>query len=82
MSQYQENRSSGDYYVWLLRRGALEPMEEGPYGPNDLQGAKTFARIGATEGGHDRVVSRGRYPGSPSFEIVRRYQAGSGERLL
>jgi hypothetical protein len=71
-----------NYYVWLLRRGELVPMEEeGPYGPHDLAGAKTFARIGATEGEHDRVVSRGRFPGSRSFEIVRRYKATTGERL-
>lgn len=79
-AQFRDN--PGDYYVWTLRRGELVPMEEGPYGPHDLDGAKTYARIAATEGTHDRVVSRGRFPASGSFEFVRRYEAGTGRRLL
>jgi len=69
------------YYVWVLARGSDEPME-GPFGPYDLEGGKTFARIGATEGAHDRAVSLGMDPQAAGFRIVRRYEAGSGERLL
>ncbi len=75
--------NGGGYYVWALARGADEPLAEGPWGPYDtLDGAKTFARIGATEGAHDRAVSLGLHPQAPGFRIVRRYAAGSGERIL
>lgn len=72
------NESS--YYVWVLRGDT--PMEEGPYGPYDLDQAKDYARISATEGKHDRAVSRGRDASSESFEFVRRYRAHTGERIL
>jgi hypothetical protein len=72
---------NASYYVWVLDASG-NPMAEGPYGPHDLEGAKTFARISATEGDHDRAVSRGLDPESPSFEIVRRYRRGTGERVL
>lgn len=75
--------NGGGYYVWALARGADEPLAEGPWGPYDtLDGAKTFARIGATEGVHDRAVSLGLHPQAPGFRIVRRYASGSGERIL
>lgn len=75
-------RNAGAYYVWLLKKGSTEPMvDEGPYGPFELKAAKTYARISATEGVHDRVVTRGRDPQSSSFEVVRRYKAGSGARM-
>lgn len=38
-----------------------------------LDAAKKFARIGAKAGTADRVVARG-------AQIVRRYEAGTGER--
>ena len=80
-SAHQSNGVS--YYVWALARGSDAPIDEGPWGPYDnLTSAKTFARIGATEGAHDRAVSMGLNPQSPSFEIVRRYEARTGERLL
>lgn len=74
----------GGYYVWPLAVGSDQPLTtEGPWGPYPhLDGAKTFARIGATEGAHDRAVSFGRDPAGAGFSIVRRYQAGTGERLL
>lgn len=76
-------RNGMPYYVWVLRQGSDEPMSEGPYGPyDDFLQAKTFARIGATEGAHDRVVSRGLDPKARAFEILRRYRAGTGERLV
>lgn len=71
------------YYVWALAVGSDEPLAEGPWGPYDsLDSAKTFARIGATEGAHDRAVSLGLDAQAAGFQIVRRYQARSGERLL
>lgn len=72
------------YYVWVLARGSSTPLSgEGPWGPYDtLESAKTYARIGATEGSHDRAVSVGGTPTSDSFSIVRTYQAGTGKRLI
>ena len=75
--------NASGYYVWALARGSNAPLAEGPWGPYaTLESAKTFARIGATEGAHDRAVSVGLDPKVPRFQIVRRYQAGTGERLL
>lgn len=68
------------YYVWVLRGDT--PLDEGPYGPYDLEQAKSYARISATEGQHDRAVSRGQDAGASSFEFVRRYRARTGERIL
>lgn len=71
------------YYVWPLTRDNKPLVGEGPWGPYpELDGAKTFARIGATEGKHDRAVTVGRDPVSPSFQIVRVYKAGSGARRV
>jgi hypothetical protein len=70
------------YYVWVLGADGYPLQTEGPHGPHDLQGAKTYARIAATEGRHDRAVSRGRDPETSSFEVVRVYRAGTGERAV
>lgn len=78
-SEYSPN--SG-YYVWVVPPGGDEPLNEGPYGPHTLSSAKTYARISATEGGHDRVVTRGLDAESASFQVVRRYRARTGERLI
>ena len=77
-----EHTPNGGYYVWVLSSHGEPMTSEGPHGPHDLQGAKTYARIAATKGAHDRAVSRGVSPQAPSFEIVRRYRAGSGERVI
>ncbi len=61
------------FYVYELSRGRLT-HELGPY---DLETARMYGRISATKGRHDRVVTRGR-----DGPIVRRYEAGSGERLM
>lgn len=76
--------NTSGYYVWVLRIGSTKPLaSEGPYGPyGTLEGAKPFARISATEGIHDRAISRGRDPRSEDFEIVRRYEAGTGAKLI
>lgn len=73
---------NASYYVWVLSPSGEPLSSEGPYGPYDLEGGKTFARIGATEGEHDRAVSLGLDPENPSFEVVRRYRRGTGERVL
>jgi hypothetical protein len=66
-------------YVWVIDND-FEPIE-GPYGPHDMTSAKHFARIGATYGKHARAVSRGLDPNSASFQVVRIYQPGTGQRL-
>jgi hypothetical protein len=82
--QMASNRlGAGRYWVWTVtRRGDRPMLGEGPYGPHDLQGAKTFARIAATEGMHDRAVTLGSDPESEGFSFVRLYERGSGKRLL
>jgi len=61
------------YFVYEMSRGKLS-HELGPY---DLQTARLYGRISATEGKHDRVVTRGR-----DGPIVRRYEAGTGESVM
>lgn len=78
--EHTPNASS--YYVWVVGHDGTPLATEGPYGPHPLEPAKQLARIGATEGAHDRVVSLGLTPSSPSFEIVRRYRKGTGERII
>lgn len=61
------------YYVWVVGK----PGEvHGPY--RTLKSAKTFARIGATEGKHDRAVTRGKNPKN----VVRYYQRGTGASVV
>ena len=81
---YSERAPNGSgYYVWLLDRSNRPLTTEGPYGPyHTLEGAKPFARISATNGKHDRAISRGRDPRGEDFEIVRKYQARSGVRII
>lgn len=78
---YEANHSAV-YYVWVLDYRGVPLDSEGPYGSYTLDRAKQFARISATEGEHDRAVSHGGNPDAESFEIVRHYRRGTGERLL
>jgi len=73
---------SAVYHVWVLDYRGVPLDSEGPYGPYSLDRAKQFARISATEGDHDRVVSHGGNPDASTFEIVRRYRRGTGERIV
>ncbi len=71
------------YYVWVLAPRSDMPLSsEGPYGPHPLRTAEQMARIGASEGVHDRAVSLGRDPEARGFKIVRRYAARTRERLV
>jgi hypothetical protein len=77
------SRVSGIYYVWILPPGSDTPLSsEGPFGPFGMLTAEQNARIGASKGGHDRVVSRGLDPEAKSFRIERRYAARTGRRLI
>ncbi len=78
---YTPNHSAV-YYVWLLDYRGVPLDTEGPYGPMALDSASANARIAAKNGDHDRVVSLGLDPEAKSFEIVRRYRRGTGERIL
>jgi hypothetical protein len=75
---YKAN-SSEQYWVWALDRSGKPLTSEGPWGPYDYQGARSYARISATKGSHDRAVSHGKDPSAHSFEIMRVYRAGTGE---
>jgi hypothetical protein len=70
------------HYVWLLDYRGVPLDTEGPYGPMSLTRAEQFARIGATNGDHDRVVSLGGNVMESGFQILRRYRRGTGERVL
>ncbi len=71
------------YYVWVLAPYSDTPLSsEGPYGPHPLRIAEQMARIGATEGAHDRAVSLGGDPEAHGFCVERRYQARSGKRIV
>lgn len=73
-----DSNAPADYYVWPLRHN--EPLAGyGPYGPFDMMTAKTYARARSQEGTHDSAVTRGQDP--QRFDIVRIYQAGTGERV-
>lgn len=74
-----ENGSGARYYVWAAD-DEMQPLE-GPWGPYQLQSGKTYARIAATKGDLHRIVTFGRDPGGTSFEIVRIYEAGTGQRM-
>ena len=76
-------KPNATYYVWVLAHGSLAPLTgEGPYGPYPLRAAEQLARIGASEGIHDRAVSVGKDPEARGFKIERRYAARSGERIV
>jgi hypothetical protein len=77
----ERNANSAQYWVWILDRDNMPLGTEGPWGPYDAQTARTYARIGATEGTHERAVSRGKDPKAGNFEIMRIYRAGSGEHI-
>jgi hypothetical protein len=66
------------YFVWVVDQ--RDNPVEGPFGPYQLKSAKTTARIAATAGRHDRVVTRGRDP--DTFDVIRHYEHGSGQRLF
>lgn len=76
-------RNSSQHYVWVLTARSDEPLSsEGPFGPYTLSVADQFARIGASEGVHDRAVSLGKDPEARGFQVLRRYAARSGLRLV
>lgn len=79
-SRHVTNPTNARYWVWVIGHDN-RPKDEGPYGPYEFVKAKDFARIGATEGAHDRAVSIGGDPAAHGFQIVRRYRRGTGERV-
>jgi len=75
------------YFVWTVgynkRTKVVRPLpkEPGPFGPHCFWNAKTFARIAATKGKHDRAVTLGWDITDPSFKIVRVYEGRTGIKL-
>lgn len=68
-----------NFFVWVVNEDDTPLEGEGPYGPYGWRQAKDFARIGAKEGEHDRIVTEGKDP--ERFKLRRRYQAGTGAIL-
>lgn len=68
------------HHVWLAQ-GNEALTTEGPWGPFSLGQAKAFARVGATEGKHDRIVTAGAGRTPRAQRLVFRYEAGTGKRV-
>jgi hypothetical protein len=69
-------KPNAEYYLWVLR----EPQKT-PDGPLDRRTAINDARMAAENGRFDTAVSIGRDPSSGAFEIIRHFEARTGERL-
>ncbi len=69
-------KPNAEYYVWVLR----EPQKT-PDGPLDRRLAINDARMAAIGGRYDTAVSIGRDPSSSVFEVIRHFEARTGERL-
>jgi len=68
------------YYVWEMKvRSPREPARLVSRKPLDLKRAKQLARIGATEGKHDRAVTTS--PKAGHFLILSQYEAGTGKNI-
>lgn len=67
---------NAEYFVWRIEKPQREPQ-----GPLDRRGAINDARIAAMGGRHDTAVSIGSDPSAPSFEVIRHFEARTGERL-
>jgi hypothetical protein len=76
LEQSEAYARNGRYFVYALGKRNQILQSEGPWGPYELPSAKSYARISATQGSHDRIVTEGR-----KGRMVRRYAAGTGERL-
>jgi len=71
--------NEGHYYVWPLDHSGRPLKTEGPFGPYELDTARTTARIRATKGRHDYAVTRGGQ--FKASNVQRHYRAGTGESL-
>jgi hypothetical protein len=69
------------YYVWEMgKRERKNPRRQVNTLPLALEPAKMLARIGATEGKHDRAVTTS--PRSKTgFRIVAQYEVGTGTNV-
>jgi hypothetical protein len=69
------------YHVWEMGiRDRRSPVRQVNRKPLELKAAKDLARIGATEGKHDRAVTTN--PKSrQGFRIVAQYEARTGENV-
>lgn len=73
------NRAS-ECYVWMINKyGEPVAPEKGPY---EIGNAAGFAMRSAMQGPHDSVITRGRDPDGPGFQIVRHYESRTGKRLI
>lgn len=73
--------NSNNYHVWEMGvRDRKHPVRHVNKKPLELKVAKQLARIGATEGKHDRAVTTN--PKSrQGFRVIAQYEAGTGENV-
>ena len=71
-------RPADEYYVWEMSAKGT-PVRLVTKKPIDYRAAKQLARIGATEGKHDRAVTTS--PMRKSFRLVDQYERGTGRKL-
>jgi hypothetical protein len=68
------------YYVWEMgKRDRKHPVRQVNSMPLALLPAKQLARIGATEGKHDRAVTTS--PRGKGFRVLAQYEAHTGENV-
>lgn len=74
-------RASDDkYFVFEMAiRDRKKPVRQVNNKPLSLEAAKQLARIGATEGRHDRSVTTS--PRSRGFQLLAQYEAGTGQNV-
>jgi hypothetical protein len=76
----KEKTVNGSYFVFEMAiRDRKKPIRQVNSKPLALDAAKQLARIGATEGKHDRAVTTN--PRSRGFQVVAQYEAGSGQNV-
>ena len=68
------------YHVWEMGiRDRKNPVRQVNRHPLELGAAKQLARIGATEGKHDRAVTTN--PRGRDFKIIAQYEARTGDNV-
>ena len=73
----RQGATAAKYYVF--ETGKKKRPELVSRGPLTLQSAKSFARVGATYGKHDRVITTD--PKKKDFSVIAKYKAGSGKQV-
>jgi hypothetical protein len=73
------SKHTGYFVFEMAVRDRAKPIRQVSKKSLELEPAKQLARIGATEGKHDRAVTTN--PRSRSFQIVAQYERGTGQNV-